>query len=64
MTTATKFVKISAKYHISANGKVNVQKIGNSWVVGKNIEGSVYCGSLAGFDSLAEALTFAEGVVA
>ena len=64
MTQTIKFVKISAKYHISANGKINVQKIGNSWVVGKNIEGSIYYGSLAGFDSLAEALTFAEGVEA
>ena len=62
--TANHMMRISSKHFVSANGKVNVQKIGDSWIVGKNIAGSIYYGSIAGFATVREALVFAEGVEA
>lgn len=62
--TANHMVKVATDVYYSVNGKVRVANIGGTWIVGKQINDGRYFEAVAGFDTVREALVFAEGVEA
>jgi hypothetical protein len=56
-------VKINSELWISPCGTVRVQKIGGSWIVGKQIEGSEYFESIESWGIGFNALNAAWGMV-
>jgi hypothetical protein len=62
--TANHMVKVATDVYYSVSGKVRVANIEGTWIVGKQINDGRYFEAVAGFDTVREALVFAEGVEA